>query len=59
MMVTAGERDPTQRLSDGGDVEQKSMWYVPTYYGQTFHPVRAIIPPNTFDPPDVFANHYL
>ncbi|KFH44160.1 Lipase-like protein [Hapsidospora chrysogenum ATCC 11550] len=40
MMATAAERDPTLRLSTGEPVaEGTSMWYVPTYYGQTFHPV--------------------
>jgi hypothetical protein len=31
-MAMAKHRDPTLRPAGGG------MWYVPTYYGKTFHP---------------------
>lgn len=37
--------DPEQVLLRGGEaVALNSMWYVPTYYGKTFHPVRCITP---------------
>ncbi|KAI8634678.1 SGNH hydrolase [Xylariaceae sp. FL1651] len=37
-MAMAKHRDPTLRLAHGGFSSQNSMWYVPTYYGKTFHP---------------------
>ncbi|KAK1756108.1 lipase 1 [Echria macrotheca] len=36
-MATARHRDPSLRLRDGM-LGLESMWYVPTYYGKTFHP---------------------
>ena len=39
MMATAAERDPSLRYAEGDVVGEASMWFVPTYYGQTFHPV--------------------
>lgn len=39
MMVRAAQRDPTLRADSGRLVAENSMWYVPTYYGKTFHPV--------------------
>lgn len=38
-MAMAIERDPNLRLASGDEASQQDMWYVPTYYGQTFHPV--------------------
>ncbi|OTB04954.1 hypothetical protein M426DRAFT_11045 [Hypoxylon sp. CI-4A] len=37
-MAMAKYRDPTLRPARGDLVAQNSMWYVPTYYGKTFHP---------------------
>ncbi|KAL7918522.1 SGNH hydrolase-type esterase domain-containing protein [Trichoderma austrokoningii] len=45
MMAMAADRDPTMRMADGEVVAQNSMWYVPTYYGKTFHPVRILFLP--------------
>lgn len=39
MMSKAARDDPTLRAADGLVAPQNSMWYVPTYYGKTFHPV--------------------
>ncbi|KAK3341926.1 SGNH hydrolase-type esterase domain-containing protein [Lasiosphaeria hispida] len=36
-MAIAKKRDPSLRLKEGM-VGKNSMWYVPTYYGKTFHP---------------------
>lgn len=50
MMATASQRDPSLNLAERyDDVSEQSMWYVPTYYGQTFHPVRAS-PKNALQP---------
>ncbi|KAK3938513.1 SGNH hydrolase-type esterase domain-containing protein [Diplogelasinospora grovesii] len=39
LMAMAKHRDPTLRLKDPERfTAQNSMWYVPTYYGKTFHP---------------------
>ncbi|UNI19679.1 SAGA complex subunit Sgf73 [Purpureocillium takamizusanense] len=38
MMARAAKRDPTLRSRQGEAVTDNSMWYVPTYYGKTFHP---------------------
>jgi SAGA-associated factor 73 len=38
-MAMAKRKDPTLRLASGDVVSEQDMWYVPTYYGQTFHPV--------------------
>lgn len=38
-MAMAKQRDPTLRLARDEFMIQNSMWYVPTYYGKTFHPV--------------------
>ncbi|KAL7814900.1 SGNH hydrolase [Trichoderma aethiopicum] len=38
MMAMAAEKDPMLRTADGQVVAENSMWYVPTYYGKTFHP---------------------
>ncbi|KAK1243074.1 hypothetical protein MKX07_003702 [Trichoderma sp. CBMAI-0711] len=40
MMAMAAERDPMLRKADGRVVAENSMWYVPTYYGKTFHPTQ-------------------
>jgi lysophospholipase L1-like esterase len=37
-MAVAKHRDPTLRLAREDHVGQMSGWYVPTYYGKTFHP---------------------
>ncbi|KAI0879679.1 SGNH hydrolase [Hypoxylon argillaceum] len=37
-MAMAKYRDPTLRPSRGSIRAMNSMWYVPTYYGKTFHP---------------------
>jgi SAGA-associated factor 73 len=42
MMAMAADRDPMLRMADGEIRAQNSMWYVPTYYGKTFHPVRIL-----------------
>ncbi|KAL6808607.1 SGNH hydrolase [Trichoderma camerunense] len=38
MMATAASKDVELRKADGRVVAENSMWYVPTYYGKTFHP---------------------
>ncbi|KAH7313275.1 SGNH hydrolase-type esterase domain-containing protein [Stachybotrys elegans] len=38
MMARAAKNDPTLRARHGEVVAENSMWYVPTYYGKTFHP---------------------
>ncbi|KAH6604079.1 hypothetical protein Trco_007525 [Trichoderma cornu-damae] len=38
MMAMAVDKDPMLRMPDGQAVADNSMWYVPTYYGKTFHP---------------------
>ncbi len=44
-MAVACHRDPSLRFAPAYDgiTTQNSMWYVPTYYGKTFHPVRYLI----------------
>ncbi|KAI1200433.1 SGNH hydrolase [Nemania serpens] len=37
-MAMARHHDPTLRPARGDLVAWNSMWYVPTYYGKTFHP---------------------
>ncbi|KAI8966210.1 SGNH hydrolase [Daldinia sp. FL1419] len=37
-MAMAKHQDPSLQLARGDLVAENSMWYVPTYYGQTFHP---------------------
>ncbi|KAI0486936.1 SGNH hydrolase [Xylaria cf. heliscus] len=37
-MAMAKHHDPTLRPARGDLVALNSMWYVPTYYGKTFHP---------------------
>ncbi|KAI1742496.1 SGNH hydrolase [Xylaria scruposa] len=37
-MAIAKHHDPTLRFARGNVVDLSSMWYVPTYYGKTFHP---------------------
>ncbi|KAI0841696.1 SGNH hydrolase [Hypoxylon sp. FL0890] len=37
-MAMAKHRDPSLQLARGDFVAENSMWYVPTYYGKTFHP---------------------
>ncbi|KAI1106885.1 SGNH hydrolase [Jackrogersella minutella] len=37
-MAIAKHQDPTLQPARGDLVAQNSMWYVPTYYGKTFHP---------------------
>lgn len=39
MMAMAVRDDPSLRVASGEFAAQNSMWYVPTYYGKTFHPV--------------------
>ncbi|KAF3074109.1 SAGA-associated factor 73 [Trichoderma lentiforme] len=41
MMATAASKDAELRKADGRVVAENSMWYVPTYYGKTFHPVAS------------------
>jgi SAGA-associated factor 73 len=41
LMARAAKDNPGLRNSRGEIVAQNSMWYVPTYYGKTFHPVSA------------------
>ncbi|KAM0451020.1 hypothetical protein ACHAPV_010276 [Trichoderma viride] len=38
MMAMAADRDPMLRTANGEVTAQNGMWYVPTYYGKTFHP---------------------
>ncbi len=45
-MSMAFERDPSLRLAPGYEAS-KHMWHVPTYYGQTFHPVSTHTHPIT------------
>ena len=42
-MATAKHRDPSLRFSNEEIMTQNSMWYVPTYYGKTFHPVSQVL----------------
>jgi hypothetical protein len=37
-MAMSKAQDPSLRLANGDIVTENSMWYVPTYYGKTFHP---------------------
>lgn len=37
-MAMARHRDPSLRLAYDGITPQNGMWWVPTYYGKTFHP---------------------
>ncbi|KAI1403966.1 SGNH hydrolase [Hypoxylon fuscum] len=37
-MAMAKAQDPSLKLARGDFVAENSMWYVPTYYGKTFHP---------------------
>ncbi|KAI1082212.1 SGNH hydrolase [Whalleya microplaca] len=37
-MAMSRQRDPTLQLARGDFMAENSMWYVPTYYGKTFHP---------------------
>lgn len=37
-MAMAKHRNPNLQLARGDLVAENSMWYVPTYYGKTFHP---------------------
>ncbi|KHO00864.1 esterase [Metarhizium album ARSEF 1941] len=39
LMAKAAREDSSLRTSEGAIVAQNSMWYVPTYYGKTFHPM--------------------
>lgn len=43
MMATAVRDDPALLTAEGSVAVQNSMWYVPTYYGKTFHPVRKSV----------------
>ncbi|PNY24236.1 SAGA-associated factor 73 [Tolypocladium capitatum] len=43
MMAMAVEKDPSLRSRHGEVVAENSMWYVPTYYGKTFHPFLSAI----------------
>ncbi len=40
-MAMAKQRDPSLRPAHDRLQTQNSMWYVPTYYGKTFHPRSA------------------
>ncbi|KAL6786441.1 esterase [Trichoderma sp. SZMC 28012] len=42
MMATAASKDAELRKADGRVVAENSMWYVPTYYGKTFHPLTLL-----------------
>ncbi|KAF3059380.1 Lipase 1 [Daldinia childiae] len=37
-MAMAKHQDPSLQLARGDFIAENSMWYVPTYYGKTFHP---------------------
>lgn len=37
-MVIARQRDPSLRPARRGLIHEKNNWWVPTYYGKTFHP---------------------
>ncbi|KAH6647290.1 SGNH hydrolase-type esterase domain-containing protein [Truncatella angustata] len=37
-MAISKAKDPTLRFASGDITAENSMWYVPTYYGKTFHP---------------------
>ncbi|KAJ3942608.1 hypothetical protein N0V92_013761 [Colletotrichum tropicale] len=37
-MARAQQEDPSLRFARDNIISQNSMWYVPTYYGKTFHP---------------------
>lgn len=39
LMAMAARDDPSLRMKDGEEVHSDAMWFVPTYYGKTFHPV--------------------
>ena len=41
MMAKAAQEDSELRSPTGELVTENSMWYVPTYYGKTFHPVSS------------------
>lgn len=41
MMAFAARDNANLQTRDGPVVAQNSMWYVPTYYGKTFHPVSS------------------
>jgi SAGA-associated factor 73 len=43
MMAVAMRDDPSLVTAGGPVAVQNSMWYVPTYYGKTFHPVSLYI----------------
>src|SRR3569833_270002 len=43
------ELRPAAHLAGGGLSAQNSMWYVPTYYGKTFHPVSCLSPARVRD----------
>lgn len=49
LMAMAARDDPTLRTAAGETLTEASMWYVPTSYGQTFHPV-SFAPPNSVNP---------
>jgi SAGA-associated factor 73 len=38
LMAMAAHDDPSLRTASGEILTSNSMWYVPTYYGKTFHP---------------------
>ncbi|CAI6097117.1 unnamed protein product [Clonostachys chloroleuca] len=38
MMATAVDKDPTLQMVGRDGAREQDMWYVPTYYGKTFHP---------------------
>jgi len=40
-MAMARHRDPSLRPAHDRILNANSMWYVPTYYGKTFHPVSS------------------
>ncbi|KAF9875651.1 hypothetical protein CkaCkLH20_07032 [Colletotrichum karsti] len=43
-MAIARHNDPTLRFARDNILRENSMWYVPTYYGKTFHPCDKIQP---------------
>ncbi len=54
-MAMAKRRDPSLRLASSQFTAQNSMWYVPTYYGKTFHPVSAV----SAEPPNLYRGSYM
>lgn len=43
LVAMAARDDPNLRTSRNEVFAQNGMWYVPTYYGKTFHPVSSVL----------------